>query len=157
MLGRRKYIVLEGFVPVYLLEWVNNVVRWLLGTWIMGYDNKHPTMPPNSCRLARLGSRLPSGRILSSKCFELLESQGHVSTICFARGCIIKVTNQATCPLILLDACTHALYRGCFLCSPFHFHFEDCLSFMSSLHFTIAVGGTIIIVWFTTSSSTTFR
>lgn len=157
MLGRRKYIVPRWFVSVCLLEWMNNVVQWLLGTWIMGYDNEHPTMAPNFCMLARLGFRWPSGRILSPKCFELLASQGHTSTICVARGCIIKMTYQAACPLILLDACTHALYRGFFLCFLFHFHFKGCLSFMHSLCFAIVVGGTVIIVWFTTSSRTTFR
>lgn len=85
----------------------------------MGYDKEHPTMAPNFCKLARLGFKRPNGRILLSKCFELLASQGHMSTICFVRGCIIKMTYQAACPLILFDACTHALYRGFFFVFPF--------------------------------------
>lgn len=133
MLGRWKYIVPGWFVSVCLLEWMNNVVHWLLGTWIMGYDKEHPTMAPNFCRLARLGFKRPNGIILSSKCFELLASQGHMSTICSARGCIIKMTYQAACPLILFDACTHALYRGFFFCVPF-FSFSLRVVRLSCIH-----------------------
>ena len=104
-------------------------------TRVMLDGGKHPTMPPNSCSLVQLGSRLPSGRILLSLQFEFLVPRGHASTVRVARGHIIRATCQAACPFKRLDARAYPLYReafwvssliltsrvvhfSCFLCAP---------------------------------------